>query len=89
MNVLRIEADADVRVNRAVVRSLDKPLEALEIDNGVVVDALEGDGGNCAAQVTLIGRNDINILRTDHDVDRLIRGKALVDALESAAEKFD
>ena len=54
MDILRIEANADVRVNRAVIRGLNEPLEALEIDNGVVVDALEGDGGDGAAQMALL-----------------------------------
>ena len=89
MDILGIEANADVCVNGAVIRGLDEPLEALEIDNGVVVDALEGDGGNGAAQMALLRRDDIHVLRTDDDVDRLVGGKALVHALELAAEEFD
>ena len=53
------------------------------------MDALEGDGGDGAAQVALIGGNDVDILRTDHDVDRLVLFKALVHALEFPAEEFD
>ena len=89
MDILRIEANADVRVNRAVIRGLNEPLEALEIDNGVVVDALEGNGGDGAAQMALLRRDDIHVLRTDNDVDRLIGRKALVHALELAAEELD
>ena len=89
MDILRIEADADIRVNRAVVRGLDEPLEALEIDDGVVMDALEGDRRDRAAQMTLLRRDDVDILRTDDDVDRFVGRKALVDALELPAEELD
>ena len=77
MDILRIEADADICVNRAVVRGLDEPLEALEIDDGVVMDALEGDRRDRAAQMTLLRRDDVDILRTDDDVDRLVGPKNL------------
>ena len=88
MDILRIEADADIRVNRAVVRGLDEPLEALEIDDGVVMDALEGDRRDRAAQMTLLRRDDVDILRADDDVDRLVGREALIDALELPAEEL-
>ena len=53
------------------------------------MDALEGDRRDRAAQMTLLRRDDVDILRADDDVDRLVLFKALVDALELSAEEFD
>ena len=89
VNILRIQADADVGALGAVIRRLDEPLEALEIDNGVIVDTLEGDGGDGAAQMTCIRADNVNILRTDDDIDRLVLLKALVHAGKDSAEEFD
>ena len=72
-----------------IIGRLDKPLEALEINNGVVMHALERYRGDGAAKMALVRRDDVNILRADNNINRLVRGKALVHALEFAAEEFD
>lgn len=85
VDILRLKADADIRADLIKIGSLDKPLKALEIDYRVVMNALEGDARYRAAKVTVVGRNDIDILGADNDIDWLVFLKACVDTLELIA----
>ena len=71
------------------IRGLDQPLEALEFHDDVIVQTLEGDAGNVAHQVPLGHRHNVNILRADNHIHRLVGRKALVHALEDPAKEFD
>ena len=70
------------------VGGLYEPLEALEIDYRVVVDALEGDARHRAAEVSVVRRDDVHVLGPYDDVHWLVLGEALVKAAELAAEEL-
>ena len=63
--------------------------EELGANHHLVVHALEYDGLNNALQQTVAGVDDLEILRTDNDIDRRIPAEALVHALERAAAELD
>ena len=88
MDILRVEDNTDNGIGSIVVRGLDQPLEALEIDDGFVMNALKGHAGHGTNKVSLVRLHDIDILWTDHHVHRLLLRKAGVQALELPAEKF-
>ena len=62
VDVFRIQANTDGRALCAVIGGLDQPLEALEFHDDIVVQALEGDAGDTANQMTLFRIYNVNVL---------------------------
>ena len=89
MDGVRLDEQADVLVHVHEVGGLDHPLEAVDIDDDLIVDAEEGDTRHDAAQVALSLGHDIHVLGPHDHVDRFLRGKALVHALEHVAGEAD
>lgn len=74
---------------RAHIGAVDQPFEAVRSGNlHFVVNALENQMRAGAHQSALGRVNQINVLRADHYVNRLIVAKALVHAGESGTEDF-
>ena len=89
VDVLRIQADADDGADAVVIRGLDQPFEALELHDDVVVQTLEGDAGDGAYQMALICGNNVDVLRADDHVHRLVGVKARVHAVKDPAKEPD
>ena len=87
MDGVRLNIQADLRAFVDVVRRLDHPLEAVDIDDDLIVHAHERDGRDRAAQHALLDGHDVHVLRTDDDVHILVFGKALVHARERVARE--
>ena len=75
-------------IGGAVIRSLDHPLEAADIDDYLIVHALEGDGGHRSAEHSLFGLHYIYVLGADDYIDALVLFKARVEAFEFVPCKF-
>ena len=71
------------------IGGLDQPLEALEFHDDIVVQALKGDRSDCAYQMAFLRRNEIDILRTDDNIHRLIGRKAGIQTFESTSKETD
>ena len=89
MDGVGFDIQADLRALVDVVRRLDHPLEAVDVDDDLIVHAHERDGRDRAAQHALLDGHDVHVLRTDDDVDILVFGKALVHARERVAGERD
>ena len=68
---VRLDIQSYMFVDVDKVGGLDHPLKAADIDDDLIVYAEEGDRGHDAAQHALFLGNDVHVLRTDDDVDRL------------------
>ena len=88
VNVFRVQADADGLAHAVVVRGLNEPLEALELHDDVVVKTLEGNARDGADEMTLCGLHDVNVLRADDHVHRLVGGEPAVHTGELLAVHF-
>ena len=89
VDILGLEAYAYIRAYLIEIGRLYEPFEALEIDNGIIMHALEGHRGDRSAQMAVVGSDDIDILGADNDIHRLVLFKAEVNASELASEEFD
>ena len=87
MDGVRLDIQADLRALVDVVRRLDHPLEAVDVDDDLIVHAHERDGRDRAAQHALFDGHDVHILGADDDVHVLVFGKALVHACERVARE--
>ena len=67
---------------------MNEPLKAFEIHNDVVVQAFEGDGSDGAGQVAQLRLHNVDVLRSDHHVHRLIFGKSRVHAGKGPAKEL-
>ena len=52
------------------------------------MDALEDDGLHDAGDLALIGGNDLEVLRTDDDLNTLLEGKSLIHAVKVIVGEF-
>ena len=66
-----------------MVRGLDQPLEAPEIHDDVILHSLEGHGGDGAGKLTLLHGDDVDVLRSDDHVHRLVGSEAAVQTGEA------
>ena len=91
MNVVRGERKADLIADVGAVSRLDHPLEAVNIDDNLIVYALKRDAGDDAVDVCGggAGGHDVDILRADDDVDRGHFAKAAVERLEALTGDLD
>ena len=87
MDGVGLNVQADLRALVDVVRRLDHPLEAVDVNDDLIVHAHERDGRDRAAQHALFDGHDVHVLGTDDDVHVLVFGKALVHARERVARE--
>ena len=82
-----IDAQTDVLIHVDKIRRLDHPFEAADVDDDLVVDSHEGDGGDDAFEHAVLFPYDIHVFRSDDDVHCLSAFEALVHALEGVARE--
>ena len=88
MDFVRLNPQADKRTLFLVVRGLNHPFEAFDVNDDFIVNALEGHIRHRAGQILLGGRHDVDILRANNHVDTFMRGKTFVDTGKAPAGKF-
>ena len=89
LDVRRRQADADFPALLVARDCLDKPREAARLDRDIVDRALEYDRADGAAVLAVLRRTDLDVFRTDLDIDRDILAKARVDARDVLAQEMD
>ena len=89
VDVKRNDGQTDRLADRLCHGGMHCEGEELGANHHLVVHALEYDGLNNALKQAVAGVDDLEILRTDNDIDRRILLEALVHALEGAAAELD
>ena len=91
MDIVRRERQTDAVADTRGIGRLDHPLEAVDVDDDLIMHTLERDA--CDLAVDVRGRrargHDIDILRTDHNVDRRHFAEAAVERLEALSRHLD
>ena len=72
MNSLRLNEQTYGCIGSNVICGLDHPLEALDVNDYLVMHALEGNAGNFAGKHTLFGSYNVNVLGSYNYVNRLV-----------------
>jgi len=80
VDAVGIDLDADPGAHGGMVCGLDKPFEAPEIHDDVVLHPLEGDRGDSPHQLSLLHGDDVDVLGPDDHIHRLVLSKAAVQA---------
>ena len=76
MNIHRRDIHADEGTGLHILGGVDLPFISHGIYHDLVVDALEDDGLHDAGDLALIGGNDLEVLRTDDDLNTLLLRRA-------------
>ena len=90
LEIVGDHTDADIHPDGEVLGCLDhKTYSDHAFNLYLVVNTFEDDRGNSTGSLTAFGCTEFNILRSYHDVDRLVGFESFIDAFELPAAHFN